>query len=142
MIKKSIKINLLEFNTGQIEGLPKNPRFIRDERYKKLAESLKEMPSMMDLRELIVFPFKKKYVAIAGNNRLRACKEGSWPDVPCKILDADTTVETLKQIAIKDNVNYAENDNNLLKADWSIGDLINWGVEVKGPKAETSNMQF
>ena len=41
---KSIDIRLLEPNKGQIEGLPKNPRFIRDEKYKKLLKSMREHP--------------------------------------------------------------------------------------------------
>lgn len=28
---KTIQISLLDFNKGQLDGLPKNPRFFRDE---------------------------------------------------------------------------------------------------------------
>ncbi|MBB2148821.1 hypothetical protein [Pedobacter gandavensis] len=62
-------------NNGQISGLPKNPRFIRDERYEKLVKSIKDDPEMLDLRECIVFPYAAAYVAIAGNMRLRATIE-------------------------------------------------------------------
>lgn len=37
---KDIDIKKLELNKGQIEGLPKNPRFIRDDRYKALVKSI------------------------------------------------------------------------------------------------------
>ena len=62
-------------NDGQITGLPKNPRFIRDERYEKLVKSIKDDPEMLDLRECLVVPYAAAYVAIAGNMRLRATIE-------------------------------------------------------------------
>ena len=37
---QDIDIKRLEVNKGQVEGLPKNPRFIRDERYKALVKSI------------------------------------------------------------------------------------------------------
>ena len=60
----TIKISVSELspNAGQIEGLPKNPRFIKDERFEKLVKSVKELPEMLELRELIVFPLKKKWL--------------------------------------------------------------------------------
>lgn len=44
---EQIKMSLLETNNGQIAGLPKNPRFIRDGRFGKLKESIKENPEML-----------------------------------------------------------------------------------------------
>jgi hypothetical protein len=62
-------------NNGQIHGLPKNPRFIRDERYEKLVKSIQDDPEMLDLRECIVYPYAAAYVVIAGNMRLKATIE-------------------------------------------------------------------
>ena len=42
-------------NEGQVEGLPKNPRFIRDPKFKKLVKSIQDDPEMLELRELIVY---------------------------------------------------------------------------------------
>ena len=68
MIKTElINISLIENNTGQIVGLPKNPRFIKDDKFKKLVKSIQDLPEMLEMRELIIFPFKKKYVVIGGN---------------------------------------------------------------------------
>ena len=130
MHTEKIPLNKIELNTGQIPGLPKNPRFIKDARYKKLLQSLQELPSMMDLREVIVFPFGDRYVAIGGNMRVRACNELKWDEVPCKVLDIETPVAVLKEIAIKDNNGYGEDDWSALITDWDVNDLINWGVEV------------
>jgi DNA modification methylase len=141
---EKIPLNKIELNTGQIQGLPKNPRFIKDARYKKLLQSLTELPSMMDLREVIVFPFNDKYVAIGGNMRVRGCSELKWEEVPCKVLDPETSIAVLKEIAIKDNNGYGEDDWSALITDWDVNDLINWGVEVPdkhkpAPEVEEDN---
>lgn len=52
---KTIKIKDLATNDGQIEGLPKNPRQIRDHRYDKLKKSIEDAPEMLQLRELLGF---------------------------------------------------------------------------------------
>ena len=46
---KEIKLYKLRNNVGQIEGLPKNPRLIRDDRFHKLVQSLKDDPEMLNL---------------------------------------------------------------------------------------------
>ena len=90
---KNIPIGKLESNSGQIKGLPKNPRFIRDERFKALKKSIQDFPEMMEYRELIVYPVGGKYVVIGGNMRLRACKELGFKDVPAKILPENARVD-------------------------------------------------
>jgi len=47
-----IEISKIKCNTGQIEGLPKNPRLIKDDKYEKLLKSIQEDPEMLELREL------------------------------------------------------------------------------------------
>jgi len=39
-------------NTGQIAGIPKNPRFIRDERFAKLVRSIIDHPEMLGLENV------------------------------------------------------------------------------------------
>lgn len=130
-----IPITRLQCNIGQIPGLPKNPRIIRDERYQRLLQSLRDLPEMMDLRELIVFPLgepydQPAYVVIGGNMRLTGCQELKWDQVPCKVLPASTSLETLKQITIKDNVGYGDDDFDALNADWDMDELEAWGMEL------------
>ena len=71
----SVKISSLKNNTGQIEGLPKNPRLIRDEKFAKLKKSLEDDPEMMQLREVIAYDNNGELVVICGNTRLRALKD-------------------------------------------------------------------
>src|SRR5574343_735151 len=86
MIKKLIPVNQLKSNVGQVAGLPKNPRLIKNDKYHKLIESLKEDPDMLDLREVIAYDNNGELVVIAGNMRLRACKEIGITEIPTKIL--------------------------------------------------------
>lgn len=48
----------IEVNKGQIPGLPKNPRFIKNEKFDRLKDSITENPEMLALRELLVFPLR------------------------------------------------------------------------------------
>lgn len=123
MIEK-IKLSLIETNKGQIEGLPKNPRFIKDEKFKKLVKSIEENPEMLELRELLVYPFNGKYVIIGGNMRYRAIKELGYKEVPCKVIPETATIEQLKAYTIKDNWDFAELE------DWGV-DLPDWEEEEK-----------
>jgi DNA modification methylase len=127
---KTIPISKLKTNNGQIEGLPKNPRFIRDERFDKLKQSIKELPSMLELRELIVYPQNGHFVTIGGNMRLRAAKDLGLTELPCKVLDKETPVEMLAEIAIKDNVGFGSDDYDILANEWTDFPLADWGMEL------------
>lgn len=94
---KNIKISELALNTGQVPGLPKNPRFIRDNRFKDLVKSIQDAPEMLDYRKLLVYPFNGKYVVLCGNMRLRACKEIGYKEMPCMIVPEETAPEKLRE---------------------------------------------
>ena len=131
METKNIPIGKLELNSGQIKGLPKNPRFIRDERFKALKKSIQDFPEMMEYRELIVYPVGGKYVVIGGNMRLRACKELGFKDVPAKILPENTPVEKLREFAIKDNIAFGQLSWDDLANEWEQTELEEWGIELQ-----------
>lgn len=127
---KMIAIKDLSTNDGQIEGLPKNPRQIRDHRYEKLKKSIEDAPEMLQLRELLVYPHGGKFVIIGGNMRYRACKEIGYKELPCKVLDVETPVEKLRQYAIKDNENFGEYDWDVVANEWDTAEMKDWGVEL------------
>lgn len=127
---QNIKIAQLETNNGQIEGLPKNPRFIKDNRFKQLVKSIEDAPEMLDYRTLLVFPHEKKYVIIAGNMRFRACKEIGYKELPCYVLPEETPAEKLREYAIKDNIGFGSDDWDLLANEWNEDELKDWGVEL------------
>lgn len=95
---QTIHIALLDYNKGQLKGLPKNPRFFRDYRYEAMKKSIEESPEMLELRELIVFPYDNgRYIVVCGNLRLRACRELGYTELPCKVLDAKTKPKKLRE---------------------------------------------
>jgi hypothetical protein len=126
---QNIPTTKLVLNTGQIDGLPQNPRFIRDERFNKLVKSIQDAPEMLDYRTLLVYPFGGKYVVVAGNMRLRACKQIGYKELPCYVLPEETTAAKLREYAIKDNVSFGSDDFDLLANEWNDVELADWGVE-------------
>lgn len=147
---KMIAIKDLSTNDGQIEELPKNPRQIRDHRYEKLKKSIEDAPEMLQLRELLVYPHGGKFVIIGGNMRYRACKELGYKELPCKVLDAETPVEKLRQYAIKDNENFGEYDWDVVANEWDTAEMedwgvelpTDWGVELEGEEINNSNKEI
>lgn len=125
-----LKLSKLEANRGQIEGLPKNPRIIKDEKFKKLVKSIEENPEMTSLREILVYPHNGKYVAIGGNMRLKAMKELGYKEAPCKIIPEETTLEQLKAYTIKDNSGFGEWDFDMLTADWDLQLLEDCAIDL------------
>ncbi len=125
-----IKLSDIELNRGQIEGLPPNPRFIRDEKYKKLIKSLQDNPEMTALRELLVFEQGGKFVIIGGNMRYRAMKELGYKETICKIIPEGTPAEALKAYTIKDNAGFGEWDFEQLANDWDLDQIESWGVDI------------
>lgn len=131
----NLSTSLLDFNKGQLQGLPKNPRFFRDFRYEAMKKSIEESPEMLELRELIVFPMPDgRYVVVCGNLRLRACRELGYKELPCKVLDAGTDVRKLREYATKDNVSFGENDLDVMDNEWDKAELQEWGVEFADEK--------
>ena len=139
--QKTIKSFLLKKNTGQIHGLPKNPRVIKDSSYQLLVKSIQEDPEMLELREVIVYPFEGKYVIIAGNMRYTAMLELGYKEIPCKILDESTPIEKLKAITIKDNTTFGTFDFDELANNWDSEELNDWGVNVWMPEEEIEGVE-
>lgn len=132
-----ISIDKLEFNDGQIEGVPKNPRYLKNEDGEKLKKSLIDSPEFLEYKPLMVYAVSNdKYVTICGNMRLRIAKElradghSEFDLLPCVVLKADTPVEKIKEYAIKDNVQAGNWDwDELANGEWEIDDLQDWGVD-------------
>ena len=124
-----IEIHKLSLNTGQIPDVPKNPRFIRDERFKKLVKSLEDNPEMLPARELLVYNYDGELIVIGGNMRLRAAKELGYKEIPCKILEGLTS-EQIRAIVIKDNVSFGSDDFEQLANEWDSIELEEWGLEI------------
>ena len=139
---RKIALTELDFNTGQIPGLPPNPREWTDLELKRLAKSMKGTPELVEARGCIVVPYEGKYVVLGGNLRLAAAKFLKWPDIMCAVLPEGTKVAKLKEIVLKDNSSFGSWDLSLLRKDWSEFDFGNWGINVTwdtvGPTPDAS----
>lgn len=128
--KKNIQIELIETNKGQIDGVPANPRVIKDKKFKKLVKSIEENPEMLDLREILVYPLGNKFIVIGGNMRLEAVKKLGYKEVPCKVLPVETPAENLRAYILRDNASYGEWDFDELANCWDIDELEMADIEV------------
>jgi ParB-like chromosome segregation protein Spo0J len=119
MIKTVLKIS-------EIKPNPQNPRIIRDDKFKKLVQSIKDFPEMLDTREIVV---NKDHVILGGNMRFKAAKEAGLKEVPVKIVDWDEDKQ--REFIAKDNANLGEWDWDILANDgWEMEDLKEWGVDL------------
>ena len=141
VIIKEIPVSLIDENTGQIPGVPENPRRITDEAFELLKKSITESPEMKTLDEIKVFPLGDRYVAIGGNHRLRAYKELKWKNALCKILPQETPTSKLQEYIMKENQQYAKNDPYKLQS-WDKEQLDDWGVEVPIMESELNINEF
>lgn len=131
MQAKTIKLSDLHLNTGQIKDVPKNPRFIKDERYEALKKSIEDDSEMLQLRELVAYDNNGELVVILGNMRYRAMKELGYKDAPVKVLPAETDAKKLRAYIQKDNIAFGQNDWDLLGNEWDVEELQDFGLECE-----------
>ncbi len=131
MQAKTIKLSDLHLNTGQIKDVPKNPRFIKDERYDALKNSIQDDPEMLQLRELVAYDNNGELVVILGNMRYRAMKELGFKDALVKVLPAETDAKKLRAYILKDNIAFGQNDWDLLGNEWDLEELQDFGLECE-----------
>lgn len=105
---------------------PDNPRVIKDEKYRKLVQSIRDFPAMLEIRPIVV---NADHVVLGGNMRLRACQEAGLKDVPV-VLAADLTPDQQREFIIKDNVGFGEWEWDALANDWDAETLADWGVDI------------
>ena len=63
---------------SEVKPNEENPRFISDEKFKKLVKSIKEFPKMLEIRPIVV---NDEMIVLGGNMRLKACKEAGLKHV-------------------------------------------------------------
>jgi hypothetical protein len=114
-----VKINSIKTN-------PKNPRLIKDDKFKKLVNSIKEFPQMLELRPIVV---DENNIILGGNMRHKACIEAGLKEV--YIVQAkDLTEQQKDEFIVKDNVGFGEWDWNILANEWDTDKLTDWGLSL------------
>jgi ParB-like chromosome segregation protein Spo0J len=145
----------MQLKLNKIKPNPANPRTIRDEQFKKLKASLIEFPQMLEKRPIAVTRDGDGYVALGGNQRLRAML-----DIQAEIGDPGfekrhkvqaAEMETLigyfakgvpvvdcteltpaqqKRFIIADNIPFGEWDWEALANEWDVEELQDWGMQI------------
>lgn len=114
-----------EINIKEIKPNPNNPRVLKDDKFKKLVQSLKDFPEMANVRPIVV---NTEMIVLGGNMRLRAMQEAGWKKVPVQIVD--WSIEKQNEFIIKDNVGFGEWDWDVLANEWNEDELENWGLDL------------
>jgi DNA modification methylase len=104
---------------------PNNPRLIKDDKFKKLVQSIKDFPEMLDIRPIVV---NKDMVILGGNMRYKACKEAGVKEIP--VIITDLSEEKQKEFLIKDNTSGGEWDWDIIANEWDVEQLTEWGLDV------------
>ena len=114
-----LKINDIQSNVS-------NPRIIKDHKFKKLVQSIKDFPQMLELRPIVI---DENNIILGGNMRHKACIEAGLKEVPVKIAKG-LTVEQKQEFIIKDNVGFGEWDWAMLGNEWNTIQISKWGLDV------------
>jgi DNA modification methylase len=111
---------------NEVKSNPNNPRIIKDDKFKKLVASIKELPQMLELRPIVV---NDDMIVLGGNMRLKACKEAGLKEIPI-IKASELNEEQQRAFIIKDNVGFGEWDWDALANEWDAEQLDEWGLDV------------
>jgi DNA modification methylase len=111
---------------NEVKSNPNNPRIIKDDKFKKLVASIKELPQMLQLRPIVV---NEDMIVLGGNMRLKACKEAGLKEIPI-IKASELNEEQQRAFIIKDNVGFGEWDWDALANEWDAEQLEEWGLDV------------
>ena len=88
---------------NELKVSEENPRIIKDRKFKKLIQSIKDFPEMLELRPIVIDENK---IAKGLSDKQK------------------------KEFTIKDNANFGEWDWDILGNEWNTYNLDDWGVDV------------
>ncbi len=111
---------------SEVKNNPNNPRVIKDDKFKKLVESIKAFPKMLEIRPIVV---NQDMIVLGGNMRLKASISAGLKEVPIIYVD-DLTEEQQREFIIKDNVSGGEWDWDMLSNEWDADELDEWGLDL------------
>ena len=118
-MKKQIK-------SYKIQGNPNNPRIIKNDKYRKLVQSIKEFPEMLKLRPIVV---DENMMILGGNMRWKASRDAGLKEVWIDIAEG-LSDEQKDEFIVKDNLNFGEWEWNMLANEWDSVQLAEWGLNV------------
>jgi hypothetical protein len=113
---------------SEVKANPNNPRLIKDDKFKKLVQSIKDFPKMLEIRPIVV---NDDMIVLGGNMRLKACKEAGLKEIPI-IKASELSEEQQREFIIKDNVGFGEWEWETLANEWEAEQLEEWGLDLIG----------
>jgi len=111
---------------NKIQPNADNPRLIKNIKFKKLVKSIEDLPSMLQLRPIVV---DEDMVILGGNMRYKACIEAGLKEIPIIVAD-ELNEDEKKAFVIKDNVSYGEWDWDILGNEYDFESLDDWGMDL------------
>ena len=156
---KTIKLSAIKPNEN-------NPRYITEEKFEKLVNSIIMFPKMMQLRPMVI----KDNVLLGGNMRRKAIAEIAnrieadnltkkqkesilenaavfdlvkVGEIPADwVANADDlTEEQQQEFIVKDNVGFGSWDWDALANEWDAGELAEWGLDLPGMEEEAEERE-
>jgi len=112
---------------SEVKLNPNNPRLIKDDKFKKLVQSIKDFPEMLNIRPIVV---NSDMVILGGNMRYKACKEAGIKEIP--IIITDLSEDKQREFLIKDNTSGGDWDWEVLANEWDNEELESWGLDLVG----------
>jgi len=115
-----------KISISKIKLNPNNPRLIKDDKFTKLVQSIKDFPEMLEIRPIVV---NEDMIILGGNMRFKACKE-AWLKEISIIKASGLSEEKQREFLIKDNVSGGEWDWDMLANEWDELELDKWGLDI------------
>jgi DNA modification methylase len=110
---------------SEVKLNPNNPRLIKDDKFKKLVQSVKDFPEMLSIRPIVV---NQDMIILGGNMRFRACKEAGITEIP--VIVTDLPEDKQREFLIKDNTSGGEWDWDMIANEWDTDELEAWGLDL------------
>ncbi len=118
---------------SSIKPNPDNPRIVKDDKFYKLVDSIKQFgEKMFPLRPIVV---DENNIILGGNMRYKALKHLKYRTIPDTWIKQTTnlTDDEKKEFIIKDNVGFGLWDWELLSSDYDLSKIEHWGVDIEIP---------
>lgn len=116
---------MIKVKVDKVKSNPKNPRLIKDDKFKKLVKSIKDFPEMETVRPIVV---NKDMVILGGNMRYKAMIECGYKEVNVEVVD--WSEQKQNEFIIKDNVGFGEWEWEMVANEWDMEQLEDWGLNL------------
>jgi len=135
---------------SEITPNEKNPRLIKEPRFKKLVHSLENLPDFTAIRAIILDEDNK---IIGGNMRFRAMQHLGWKTGIVQVYDREYHAQTItalelgksyedvcREMVIRDNVAFGQDDFDILANEYDPLELDEWGLDVWQPEIDADSL--